>query len=36
MPGLVPGIHVFISAKKSWMAATSAAMTEGIGQRKKL
>src|ERR1700737_3809532 len=29
MPGLVPGIHVFGSASKSWMAGTtSPAMTE--------
>jgi hypothetical protein len=33
MPGLVPGIHVFLlsskfySAKKTWMAGTSPAMT---------
>ncbi len=28
MPGLVPGIHVFvIRAKKTWMAGTSPAMT---------
>jgi hypothetical protein len=27
MPGLVPGIHVFGAAKKSWMAGTSPAMT---------
>jgi len=30
MPGLVPGIHVFLAVarfKKAWMAATSAAMT---------
>ncbi len=29
MPGLVPGIHVFLSAVvfKSWMAGTSPAMT---------
>jgi hypothetical protein len=30
MPGLVPGIHVFASiAGKTWMAGTSAAMTNG-------
>jgi hypothetical protein len=29
MPGLVPGIHVFPSARnKTWMAGTSPAMTE--------
>ena len=30
MPGLVPGIHVFLplDAEKTWMAATSPAMTE--------
>jgi len=30
MPGLVPGIHVFLSAakKKTWMAGTSPAMTK--------
>jgi phosphoglycerate kinase len=27
MPGLVPGIHVFFSAIKTWMAGTSPAMT---------
>jgi hypothetical protein len=27
MPGLVPGIHVFLSAAKTWMAGTSPAMT---------
>jgi hypothetical protein len=29
MPGLVPGIHVFLSARhsKTWMAGTSPAMT---------
>jgi hypothetical protein len=27
MPGLVPGIHVFRAATKSWMAGTSPAMT---------
>src|SRR6266704_1588720 len=27
MPGLVPGIHVFHLASKSWMARTSPAMT---------
>jgi hypothetical protein len=26
-PGLVPGIHVFRAASKSWMAGTSPAMT---------
>jgi hypothetical protein len=28
MPGLVPGIHVFLLAAKTWMAGTSPAMTE--------
>src|SRR5258705_10037076 len=28
MPGLVPGIHVFPFAAKTWMAGTSPAMTE--------
>jgi len=29
MPGLEPGIHVFAAARrKTWMAATSAAMTD--------
>ena len=27
MPGLVPGIHVFRAAAKTWMAGTSPAMT---------
>ena len=27
MPGLVPGIHVFGSTRKTWMAGTSPAMT---------
>jgi hypothetical protein len=27
MPGLVPGIHDFLSAPKTWMAGTSPAMT---------
>jgi hypothetical protein len=27
MPGLVPGIHVFVSTNKAWMAGTSPAMT---------
>jgi len=27
MPGLVPGIHVFASKRKTWMAGTSPAMT---------
>jgi hypothetical protein len=28
MPGLVPGIHVFVAkARKTWMAGSSAAMT---------
>jgi len=30
MPGLVPGIYVFLSgAAKTWMAGTSPAMTVG-------
>jgi hypothetical protein len=28
MPGLVPGIHVFLSWPKTWMAGTSPAMTK--------
>jgi len=31
MPGLVPGIHVYAAARKTWMAGTSGtspAMTE--------
>ena len=27
MAGLVPAIHVFVSASKTWMPATSAGMT---------
>jgi hypothetical protein len=27
MPGLVPGIHVFFGAVKTWLAGTSPAMT---------
>jgi hypothetical protein len=27
MPGLVPGIHVFLVAAKTWMAGPSPAMT---------
>jgi hypothetical protein len=31
MPGLVPGIHDFLSSKsRTWMAGTSPAMTEKI------
>jgi hypothetical protein len=31
MPGLVPGIHVFLSSEtKTWMAGTSLAMTVNI------
>src|SRR5258708_497432 len=30
MPGLVPGIHVFLDAAKTWMAGTSPAMTETL------
>jgi hypothetical protein len=29
MAGLVPAIHVFIEARKTWMPATSAGMTNG-------
>jgi hypothetical protein len=28
MPGLVPGIHVFLCEAKTWMAGTSPAMTK--------
>jgi hypothetical protein len=31
MPGLVPGIHVFVDASKTWMAGTSPAMTMWMG-----
>ena len=27
MPGFMPGIHVFTATSKTWMAATSPAMT---------
>ena len=30
MPGLDPGIHVFLSEAKTWMAGTSPAMTENM------
>ena len=30
MPGLDPGIHVFLDAAKTWMAGTSPAMTESV------
>src|SRR5262245_33811059 len=33
MPGLVPGIHVFLSPAKTWMAGTSPAMTATEGFR---
>jgi hypothetical protein len=34
MPGLVPGIHVFLlGAAKTWMAGTSPAMTPEMSQR---
>jgi len=39
MPGLVPGIHVFLSSfftrreNKTWMAGTSPAMTKATGIR---
>ena len=34
MPGLVPGIHVFLFGQenKTWMAGTSPAMTMWLGQ----
>jgi len=35
MPGLVPGIHVFVSTKKSWMAGSSPAMTMWRPQRQR-
>ncbi len=38
MPGLVPGIYVFVAltkARKAWMAGTSPAMTEGDGSARK-
>jgi len=31
MPGLVPGIHDFLFAAKTWMAGTSPAMTKWRG-----
>jgi hypothetical protein len=31
MPGLVPGIHVFLCVGKTWMAGTTPAMTTWIG-----
>ena len=31
MPGLVPGIYVFLVQPKTWMAGTSPAMTRGWG-----
>jgi hypothetical protein len=31
MPGLVPGIHVFLVEDKTWMAGTSPAMTTLLG-----
>jgi hypothetical protein len=35
MPGLVPGIHVFLVETKTWMAGTNPAMTKyGDGERK--
>src|SRR5215831_19860903 len=30
MPGLVPGIHVLLCERKTWMAGTSPAMTEQV------
>ena len=30
MPGLVPGIHVFLAKSKAWMAGTSPAMTTEV------
>src|SRR5258708_7125686 len=32
MPGLVPGIHVFVSTSKAWMAGASPAMTMWVGR----
>jgi uncharacterized protein len=32
MPGLDPGIHVFLDAAKAWMAGTSPAMTENVAR----
>ena len=32
MPGLVPGIHVFFAAFKTWMAGTSPAMTANLSE----
>ena len=32
MPGLVPGIHDFLDAAKTWMAGTSPAMTEQVSR----
>jgi hypothetical protein len=32
MPGLGPGIHVFLAELPSWMAGTSPAMTKEWGQ----
>jgi hypothetical protein len=34
MPGLVPGIHVFLLALKTWMAGTSPAMTRWMYRAK--
>ena len=34
MPGLVPGIHVFLLAFKTWMAGTSPAMTRWLYRAK--
>src|SRR5262249_14819044 len=36
MPGLVPGIHVFASTNKTWMAGTSSAMTLGHLHRRNI
>ncbi len=35
MPGLVPGIHVFVASmeEKTWMAGTSPAMTMELSLR---
>jgi hypothetical protein len=35
MPGLVPGIHVFVCENKTWMAGTSPAMTRNESSRRR-
>jgi hypothetical protein len=30
MPGLVPGIHVFVAALKTWIAGTSASGSDAV------